>query len=134
MVSSILPNNERQNSTLLLWYVKSNCFCSFFGTIEDTEKTFRIQLTFSSQTRNTRVNNFRVCFIHVKGYFSNILSILYPYLIPYPSEKMVFEDLSLQTFSSQDNALQSVTPQRYVFSIFCPCISKRISWIISEGQ
>ena len=30
------PKNERKNSTLLLWYLKSNCFCSFFGRIEDT--------------------------------------------------------------------------------------------------
>ena len=31
MVSSILPKNEQKNSTLLLWYLKSNSFRSFFG-------------------------------------------------------------------------------------------------------
>ena len=29
---------ERKNSTSLLWYLKSNCFHSFFGRIEDTKK------------------------------------------------------------------------------------------------
>ena len=46
MVSSILPKTEWKNSTLLLWYLKSNCFRSFFGRIEDTQKTFRNKLTF----------------------------------------------------------------------------------------
>ena len=41
LVSSIVPKNERKNSTLLLWYLKSNCFRSFLGRIEDTKKTFR---------------------------------------------------------------------------------------------
>ena len=40
LVSSILPK-KRKNSTLLLWYLMSNCFRSFFGRIEDTKKTFR---------------------------------------------------------------------------------------------
>ena len=35
------PKNEQKNSPLLLWYLKSNCFRSFFGRIEDTKKTFR---------------------------------------------------------------------------------------------
>ena len=30
-----------KNSTLLLWYHKSHCFCSFIGRIEDIKKTFR---------------------------------------------------------------------------------------------
>ena len=47
MVSSILPNNQWKNSTLLLWYLKSNCVCSFFGRIEDTKKTLWNYLTFS---------------------------------------------------------------------------------------
>ena len=38
-VSSILKH-EQKNCTLLLWYHKLNCFCSFFGRIEDTKKTF----------------------------------------------------------------------------------------------
>ena len=25
------PKNERTNSTLMLWYLRSTCFCSFFG-------------------------------------------------------------------------------------------------------
>ena len=33
--------NELKNLTLQLWYLKSNCFPSFFGRIEDTKKTFR---------------------------------------------------------------------------------------------
>ena len=33
LVSSILPKNEQKNSTLLLCYLKSNCFCLFFGRI-----------------------------------------------------------------------------------------------------
>ena len=41
MVSSILPKNNRNFLTLLLWYLRSNCFFSFFGRIEDTKKTFR---------------------------------------------------------------------------------------------
>ena len=28
---TILPKNQRTNSTLLLWYLGSTCFCSFFG-------------------------------------------------------------------------------------------------------
>ena len=28
---TFLPKFERTNSTLLLWYLKSTCFCSFFG-------------------------------------------------------------------------------------------------------
>ena len=35
------PKNERKTSTLLLWYLKSNCFRLLFGRIEDTKKTFR---------------------------------------------------------------------------------------------
>ena len=35
-----------KKSTLLLWYFKSNCFCSFLGRFEDTKKTFRNELTF----------------------------------------------------------------------------------------
>ena len=34
------PKKRTKNSTLLLWYLKSNSFCSFFGRIEDTKKTF----------------------------------------------------------------------------------------------
>ena len=37
-VSSILPKNERKILTLLLWYLKSNCFRSFFGRIEIHQK------------------------------------------------------------------------------------------------
>ena len=48
MVSSILPKkNERKNSTLLLWYLRSNCFHSFFGRIEETINCFWDLLTFS---------------------------------------------------------------------------------------
>ena len=38
MESSILPKTERKNATLLLWYLKSNCFRSFFGRIERHQK------------------------------------------------------------------------------------------------
>ena len=41
MVSWILPKNERKKNTLLLWYLKSNCFRMFFGRIEDTKMTFQ---------------------------------------------------------------------------------------------
>ena len=34
------PKIKRKKSTLLLWYLKSNCFLSFFGKIEDTKNTF----------------------------------------------------------------------------------------------
>ena len=47
MVSSILPKNERKNSTLLLWYLRPNCFRSFFGRIEETINRFRDLLTFT---------------------------------------------------------------------------------------
>ena len=40
LVSSIIPKNERKNSTTMVPF-KSNCFRSFFGRIEDTKKTFR---------------------------------------------------------------------------------------------
>jgi hypothetical protein len=33
LVSSILSNNERKKSTLLLWYLRSTCFRLFFGRI-----------------------------------------------------------------------------------------------------
>ena len=42
---SILPKNEQKKSTLLLWYLKSNCFRSLFGRIEDTKNTFQNLLT-----------------------------------------------------------------------------------------
>ena len=43
------PKNKRKNLTLLiLWYLKSNCFRSFFGRIKDTPMTFRNSLTFNS--------------------------------------------------------------------------------------
>ena len=32
--------NEPKYSTLLLWYLKSNCFCSIFRRIEATKKPF----------------------------------------------------------------------------------------------
>ena len=35
------PKKRTKNSTLLLWYPKSNCFRSFFVRIEDTKKAFR---------------------------------------------------------------------------------------------
>ena len=40
MVSSILPKNERKKWTLLLQYLRSNCFRSFFGRIEETINCF----------------------------------------------------------------------------------------------
>ena len=47
MVSSILPNNKQKNSTLLLWYLRLNCFRSFFGRIEETINCFWDLLTFN---------------------------------------------------------------------------------------
>ena len=47
MVSSILPKNKWKVSALVLWYLRSNCFCSFFGRIEDTINCFRDLLTFN---------------------------------------------------------------------------------------
>ena len=44
--SSILPKSDRKDLTLLLCYLKSNCFRTFFGRIEDTKKAFRNHLTF----------------------------------------------------------------------------------------
>ena len=38
IISSILPKNGQKDSTLPLWYLKSNCLCWFFGRIEDTKK------------------------------------------------------------------------------------------------
>ena len=51
LLSSIHPKNEWKNVTLLLWYLMSNCFGSFFGRYEDTKKTFRNSLTFSLGSR-----------------------------------------------------------------------------------
>ena len=34
----ILPKNEQMNSTLLLWYLRSTCFCSFFGRNQRHQK------------------------------------------------------------------------------------------------
>ena len=45
----ILPKNERKNLTLLLWYLKLNCFRSIFGRIQDTKQSFRNWLTFRQQ-------------------------------------------------------------------------------------
>ena len=47
-----------KKSTLQLWNLKLNCFCSFFGRIEDTKKTFRNILTFSS-VQSYRINIYR---------------------------------------------------------------------------
>ena len=41
-----ISQKTSKNSTLLFWYLKLDCFRSFFGRIEDTRKTFRNQLTF----------------------------------------------------------------------------------------
>ena len=35
-----LPKNRRTNSTLLLWYLRSTCFPSFFGGNRQPQKTF----------------------------------------------------------------------------------------------
>ena len=35
-----------KNLTLLLWYLKSNCFCSFLEEFKTLKNTFRNQLTF----------------------------------------------------------------------------------------
>ena len=35
------PKKLTKILALLPWYLKSNCFCSFFERIEDTKKTFR---------------------------------------------------------------------------------------------
>ena len=43
----MLPKNEQKSPTLL-WYLRSNCFCSFFGKIEETINWFRDLLTFIS--------------------------------------------------------------------------------------
>ena len=32
----LFPNKERKYLTLLLWYLKTKCFCSFFGRLDDT--------------------------------------------------------------------------------------------------
>ena len=45
-----LQKNERMNSTLLLWNLRSTCFC--FLKIEDTKKTFQNYLTFSGPILN----------------------------------------------------------------------------------
>ena len=45
--------NERKNSTLLLWYLKLNCFRLFWGIIEDTKKTkFEINWPLNGQPQN----------------------------------------------------------------------------------
>ena len=46
MVSSILPKNERKNSTLLLWYLRSNCFLLVFGRMGETINCFQDLLSF----------------------------------------------------------------------------------------
>ena len=38
------PKNERSNSTLLLWYPRSTCFCSFLEEIDDPKYHFEIIL------------------------------------------------------------------------------------------
>ena len=48
MVSSILQKNEQKSLTLLLSYLRLNCFRSFFGKrIEETKNCFQDLLTFS---------------------------------------------------------------------------------------
>ena len=47
MVSSILQKNERKKIALVIWYLRSNCICLFFGRIEDTINCFRDLLTFN---------------------------------------------------------------------------------------
>ena len=39
LVSSILPKKDQKNSTFLLCYLKSNCFRSFFGRIQEITKS-----------------------------------------------------------------------------------------------
>ena len=35
------PKKRTKNSSLLVWYIESNCFCLFFGSFEDIKKAFR---------------------------------------------------------------------------------------------
>ena len=45
------PKNRTKKINLtLLWYFRSNFFCSFFGRIEDTINSFRDLLTFSTSS------------------------------------------------------------------------------------
>ena len=59
---------KKKNSTLLPWYLKSNCFCLFFGRIEDTRKTIRNQLTFTKRWKKVStiinwIKTIRFCFL-----------------------------------------------------------------------
>ena len=46
------PNKRTKILTLLLWYLKSNCFCSFFWRIEDTKRHFEIDWPLSKKGFN----------------------------------------------------------------------------------
>ena len=48
------PKNERTNSTLLLWNLRSTCFRSFFGGNWRHQNTFRNYLTFSQWKSNQK--------------------------------------------------------------------------------
>ena len=61
LMSSISSKNERRNSTSLLWYLKSTCFCSFFGGNRRHQKPFQNYLTFNKNrtlNRELKVHTF----------------------------------------------------------------------------
>ena len=72
MVSSILPKNERKNLTLLLWYLKSNCFRSFLGELKTPKRHFEINWPLVSDRRH-----FFVSIIDKKYLYTIIMSYFY---------------------------------------------------------
>ena len=60
------PKNERTNSTLLLWYLRSTCFRSFFGGNRRAQKSLGNEVTFKDYGRNFKLGIFFCLFFGEK--------------------------------------------------------------------
>ena len=72
MVSSILPINELKSWTWILWYLKSNCFCSFFlEELKTPKRHFEIDWPLAIEFRKwffyLNLAKWRLILLKVKG-------------------------------------------------------------------
>ena len=80
---TFLPKNEWTNSTLVLWNLRSACFCSFFGRnwshkkdiskLTDLYKDYILVLHFECRTWNSNLN--LKCLKNVKSKGQSIASV-----------------------------------------------------------
>ena len=79
------PKNERNNSTELLWYLRSTCFCSFFGRIWRHQKNhFEIKWPLATKVTSSQkikimaklvCQNLKNMRLKCTGFFSILLQL-----------------------------------------------------------